>query len=288
MINAFGAILPWIVLGCIPPLILFLYFLKLRRQPVQVPSTYLWRRTIEDLHVNSLWQKLRQSLLLFLQLLIVFLVIMACLRPGWHGETLVGDRFVFIIDTSASMNATDMAPTRLEYAKKQAIAYVDQMGAGNVAMVISVSDSSRVEQPYTPDRRALRRAIEGIKPTNNRSDISQALRSAAALANPGHSSNAADQSDQTIRIAEPKPAKMIIFSDGGYETIPQFFLQNLTAEYIPVGKETATNVGIVGFTAQRNPEKPDQVQAFARLENPGRPHLVVKGSGRRSRRHVSS
>jgi len=68
---------------------------------------------------------------------------------------------------------------------------------------------------------------------------------------------------------------MIIFSDGGYETIPQFFLQNLTAEYIPIGKDTATNVGIVGFSAQRNPEKPDQVQAFARLENPSAEKLTV-------------
>ena len=64
---------------------MLLYFLKLKRQPLEVPSTYLWHRTIEDLHVNSLWQRLRQNLLLFLQLLLLLLAILACLRPSWQG-----------------------------------------------------------------------------------------------------------------------------------------------------------------------------------------------------------
>ena len=56
------------VLAAVPPAIVLLYFLKLKRQPLEVPSTYLWRKSIEDLHVNSIWQRLRQSLLLLLQL----------------------------------------------------------------------------------------------------------------------------------------------------------------------------------------------------------------------------
>ena len=65
----------WALLALVPPAIIALYFLKLKRQPLSVPSTYLWSRTIEDLHVNSLWQRLRQSLLLFLQLLLIALAI---------------------------------------------------------------------------------------------------------------------------------------------------------------------------------------------------------------------
>ena len=47
----------WLIMAAVPPLIIMLYFLKLRRMPVEVPSTYLWKRTIEDLHVNSIWQR---------------------------------------------------------------------------------------------------------------------------------------------------------------------------------------------------------------------------------------
>ena len=38
----------WAMLAAVPPAILALYFLKLKREPLEVPSTYLWTRSIED------------------------------------------------------------------------------------------------------------------------------------------------------------------------------------------------------------------------------------------------
>src|SRR5580692_6615400 len=76
---------PWAVLAGIPVGIIALYFLKLRRRPVQVPSTLLWRRSLEDLHVNSLFQRLRRNLLLFLQLMAVFLAMLALMGPRVRG-----------------------------------------------------------------------------------------------------------------------------------------------------------------------------------------------------------
>ena len=88
----------WAALAMVPPAIVALYFLKLKRVPLEVPSTYLWRKSIEDMHVNSIWQRLRQSLLLFLQLLLVFLAMLALLRPGWRGARLQDDRLIFLVD----------------------------------------------------------------------------------------------------------------------------------------------------------------------------------------------
>src|SRR4051794_25757119 len=53
----------------LPLVVLLLYFLRLKRKPMQVPSTFLWRKSIEDLHVNTLFQWLRQNVLLVLQIL---------------------------------------------------------------------------------------------------------------------------------------------------------------------------------------------------------------------------
>ena len=99
-------------MAAVPPAIVALYFLKLRRTPLEVPSTYLWRKSIEDLHVNSLWQRLRRNLLLFLQLLAVAVVMFALLRPTWEGEALSGGRVIFLIDKSASMSASGVRPPR--------------------------------------------------------------------------------------------------------------------------------------------------------------------------------
>ena len=131
----------WTILAAIPPLIVLLYFLKLRRKPLSVPSTYLWTKTIEDMHVNSLWQRLRNSILLLLQVLMILMLIAACLSPGCEGEELEGGRFIFMIDQSASMSARDVGNgTRLEEAKRLVAQTVDRMKPSDAAMLISFSN----------------------------------------------------------------------------------------------------------------------------------------------------
>jgi len=255
----------WTLLGLVPPAIVALYFLKLRRQPLEVPSTYLWSRAIEDLHVNSLWQRLRQSLLLFLQLLLIALIAVTLLRPGWMGTRLEGDRFIFLIDTSASMAATDVLPTRLDQAKRQAIALIEQMQPGSAAMVISFSNAAKVEQAFTDSRRTLRQRVELIEQTNRPSDLSEALRAASGLANPGQSGDPNNPVD--IKTAEAQPATLYIFSDGGFSSVPNFKLGNLTPEYVRQSGVDQKNVAIAAFSTEANPEKPGRVQAYARLEN---------------------
>src|SRR5947209_14705021 len=130
----------WAVLAGVPVGIIALYFLKLRRRPVQVPSTLLWRRSLEDLHVNSLFQRLRKNLLLFLQLLIALLAMLALLGPRIQGTSGQGQRYVLAIDESASMGATDVGPSRLARAKEEAKKIVAGMESDDLAMVIAFSD----------------------------------------------------------------------------------------------------------------------------------------------------
>ncbi len=175
----------WALLLAIPPAIIALYLLKLRRRPLEVPSTLLWHKSIEDLHVNSPWQRIRRSLLLFLQLLIVAFFVIALLRPGWHSSEIVGERSIFLIDNSASMNATDVLPSRLREAEHRAITLINEMQSGNRAMVISFADTARIEQGFTESRAELRQAVQNIRPTNRPTNIADALRVASGSANSG-------------------------------------------------------------------------------------------------------
>ena len=254
----------WGLLLAVPPLVVMLYFLKLRRLPLDVPSTFLWQRTIEDLHVNSLWQKLRQSLLLYLQLAFLLGVILACLRPGIPGSERSGNRYIFMIDNSASMRTTDVAPNRLEDAKRQAKAEIQALESGDVAMLIAFSDRADVRQGFTLDKQRLLSALNGIEPTNRTTSLGEALRAAAGLANPGRASF---DNINDIQVAEALPAKLRIFSDGGFEQVSEFDLGNLTPIYTPIGTSDAANAGIVSFSVQRNEENEEQVEAFARIFN---------------------
>jgi hypothetical protein len=258
----------WILLGLVPPIIFLLYFLKLRRTPVEVPSTYLWTKALEDMHVNSLWQRLRRNLLMFLQLLLALLLLLSCLRPGCQGTKLEGERFIFLVDQSASMSAVDTVEgtSRLEVAKGEVIKLIDQMKSGDSAMVISFSDVSRMVQSYTTNRSALKSKVASIEQTERASDIMEALVAASGLANPGRTSDR--ESGRDLMVAEGKPARMFIFSDGAIKEVPDFFMGKLTPEYRPVGSfEPPNNVGIVALSVSDPLENDTQLQCYARLFN---------------------
>ncbi len=255
----------WLLLATVPPAILSLYFLKLRRQPRLVPSTYLWRRSLEDLHVNSLWQRLRQNLLLFLQLALIALAMLALLRPAWRGTRLSGDRFVFLIDNSASMSANDVAPSRLAEAQRQALALIDQLPSGAVGLVISFADRAQVEQTFTDNKKQLRSAISRIASTVAESSLAEALRVAAGLANPGRSATEA----QDIQVADALPAVLYILSDGQFPDVTGFSLGNLEPKYLPIGEPQVANSAITAFSTRRNADRQDALQAYARVENFG-------------------
>src|SRR6056297_1379160 len=259
----------WGLLAAVPVGIVLLYFLKLRREPVEVPSTYLWMRTIEDLHVNSLLQRLRRSRLLLLQLLVGGLAALALFRPGLRGETSGQGRVVFLLDTSASMNATDGDDdqSRLETAKERIGQRIEAMTDEDTAMLITFSDRAEVLQSFTSDRGRLRTALDRVRATNRPTDVQGALRAADGLANPRRSSELGDVND--VQVADAMPATLMLYSDGGFDAVTEFDLGNLMPEYQAIGSAEVTNLAVVAFSAQRNIEDPTQIQAFATIANAG-------------------
>jgi hypothetical protein len=274
----------WAALAGIPVGIIALYFLKLRRRPVQVPSTLLWRRSLEDLHVNSLFQRLRRNLLLFLQLLAVFLAMLALTGPRIKGTTRPGQRYILAIDNSASMSATDVAPSRLERAKSEAKNVVASMEPDDLAMVISFSDRAGVVSNYTGDRRLLARRIEAIQPTQAPTSLREALQVAAGLANPSRQYGDPGEGVVATRIIPPK---LLIYTDGGFPDVEGFSIGNLVPEVVVIGpppppfvpasdpkaatvakgKNPSDNVAILALQTRRNEERPDVYQVFGRVHN---------------------
>ncbi len=272
----------WAVLAGIPVGIVALYFLKLRRRPVQVPSTLLWRRSLEDLRVNSLFQRLRKNLLLFLQLLAVLLAMLALAGPRVAGTTGQGQRFVLAIDNSASMRATDVAPSRLERAKQQAKEIIQDMDSDDLAMVIAFADRAKIVSNYTGDRRQLLQRIDAITSTDGATSLREALQVAAGLANP---SKQVGEGAVASLVATPK---LKIYTDGGFADVEGFSLGNLEPEVIVIGppppplppaednartttgirtKVPSDNVAILALESRRNDERPDTYQVFGRVHN---------------------
>jgi hypothetical protein len=142
---------------------------------------------------------------------------------------------------------------------------IDQMSGA--AMIVSFSDSARVEQYFTSDRRQLQKALAAIRPTNRSTSLAEALKVAAGLANPGRSAD--NTNIQDYQVAEAMPAKLIILSDGKFDDVKGFSLGNLDPVFVPIGSNRAANVGIVAFGTRTDDSQGQRLQAFAQVENFG-------------------
>jgi hypothetical protein len=269
-----------LILLLVPLALILLYFLKLKRKPLSVPSTFLWRKSIEDLHVNALFQWLRNNILLLLQLLVLLALIYSMMDLRVHGRSKESRHYILMIDNSASMGARDVDPSRLHWAKAEALKEIDAAGDDDYGMVIVFNSSAAILQSYTNNRGQLRSAVEQIEQTQRLTRIEEALSLADSLANPMRSGE--DRSVQPANT-EPGQAKTYVspqgistdvhlFSDGRFPDMPEFNVGNLNLHFHTAGlpgAENVNNIGLVTLSAVRGDRDPSKLTVFARALNFG-------------------
>jgi hypothetical protein len=268
-----------VILFCVPPLIALLYFLRLKRKPLAVPSTFLWKKSVEDLHVNRLMQWMRRNVLLLLQLLAALLVIYSVLGPRTRGALQSGRHYILLLDNSVSMSATDVPPTRLEWAKAEALKTIDSAADGDPGMLIVFNSTAEIRQSYTNNKEELKAAVRAVGPTEFATRIDEALALAASRANPNRSTenaavapqNPEPGKERTYYSPDGFEADVYLLSDGRFPPVADFALQNLSLKYpqLPAKAErgTSDNVGIVRFDATRDGEDTRAVLATATIHN---------------------
>ncbi|MEM9881727.1 MAG: BatA and WFA domain-containing protein [Planctomycetota bacterium] len=252
-----------IAAGVAVPLLVSLYFLKLRRKPMAVPSTLLWKKSVQDLEVNAPFQRIRNSLLLWLQLLLLALLLIVMARPTQRAEVSPGERVVIVIDHSASMNTQDVdgGGTRLDEAKRRALELIDTLdapGSGNETsggMIISFAERAAVVQAFTGDRGLLRSAVRAIEPTDQRSRLGPAL----GLIEPFASAAGDDAAGLTVYV----------LSDGRVhrEGAEALGLPGAEVAFERIGGTDTANLGFVAASARRGYDDPSRLSVFARLSN---------------------
>ena len=94
------------------PVVVF-YVLKIRLKRVPVSTVIFWRQLFDEKRPRSLWQRLRHLVSLLVQMALLGLMVAALAEPFFSWEILSARRVVLVLDNSASMNATDVEPTRL-------------------------------------------------------------------------------------------------------------------------------------------------------------------------------
>lgn len=107
----------------------------------------------------------RRRLRDLLLVLAVFFLAAAAARPQWGREerevTLTGVDVLFAVDTSFSMDARDVAPSRMERARYIAGALLEGL-AGNRVGIVAFSGAAFTQCPLTHDLGAVRTLLAGI------------------------------------------------------------------------------------------------------------------------------
>lgn len=251
--------------------IVVLYLLRLRRRPLWISSTMHWTSSARDLEVNVPLRMLRPSWLLLLHLLAAGALAIAIGRPAMD---LSGDeptRVVLLIDRSASMGAMDggssrgQAISRLETARREAVAILRGAGRGGVATVslVTFASEARVLSGLTDDRGLIERAIGAIAQTDQPSDgLDEALDLVEAML--------AEDSDESAPAA-----RVVIISDGDLPATRERGVSGATVEFVRVGPPIGVpaspgareNVGIVALAARRLDGPEARIRLFARVAN---------------------
>jgi len=92
-----------------------------------------------------------------------------------------GGTIVLCVDTSGSMRATDVEPSRSEAAANAVRAFVDGVPDGTRLGIVAFSSAAGVVIPPTRDKDAVRDAIGRIPPPNGGTAIGDALAAAARM-----------------------------------------------------------------------------------------------------------
>ncbi len=231
-LNPAGAWALWGLVGVIA-----LWMLKKKANRVPVPSLLLWQRMQAETRQSRPLERLRSRLLLWLQLLMVLLMALALMRPTTIGE-LQGEA-VFVFDLSASMQTVDEGgKTRLERARAEALRLLDGMREDEAVTILAAGPTFEQIISRVTDHTQVRRAIEGLSPTNGTGDLSGALALADAL----------KRDIDGLRV--------YVFSDSA---CPPFSDAQLLAVGVPSENLALTDVSM----------QPESAAAFARVKNYG-------------------
>ena len=155
------------------PVVIVFYLLKRKRVVKLVSSTLLWQKFLAETQASAPFQRLRHNWLLILQLLLLALVIFALARPFVAGQARSSRLRVLILDTSASMQATDERPSRFEKARAEALQWVEGLPDGDQMVVLQVAAQTEVKQSATGDKQALRRALQSCEATDSPTRIAE-------------------------------------------------------------------------------------------------------------------
>ncbi|MDE3074380.1 MAG: BatA and WFA domain-containing protein [Chloroflexota bacterium] len=234
--------------GALIPVLIVFYLLKVRRHDVEVSSTFLWEQLHRDLVAHEPWQRLKTSLLLLLQILLMALLALGVARPFLTVQAQASDNVVILLDASGSMRATDVKPSRFEAARAAARQIVDRLSDDATGTIIRVTDHPQVLAQGPATKAQLYDALDHASVSSSPTNMREAIQLALSL-NKGKTRS-----------------QIFVVSDGAFPDMGDLSAAGSDIHFVPVGR-TGQNQGITVLSARPDPNSPDRQHIFVRVQN---------------------
>ncbi len=138
-------------------------------------TVIFWKQVLDEKNPRSIWQRLRHFVSLVLQLAMLSLLVFSLADPYFFWEIRSARRIVLVVDTSASMNATDVKPTRLAEARLQAGQLIASMKPRDEIALVTASTEPQVVVGFTSRQRTLSSALKAVTSTDGPSNVTEAI-----------------------------------------------------------------------------------------------------------------
>jgi hypothetical protein len=234
----------WTLLA-IPIIVFYVLKVKLRRVPVS--TTIFWQQIFDEKSPRSLWQHLRHLLSLLAQLALLMLLVFALAEPYFQSEFLQARRLILVIDNSASMNAQDITPSRLEVAKQTAEQFISSLRNRDEMAVVTGGAQPRVLCGFTGHERTLRTALAQVQPGDGPTQVAAAVTLGRRL------------------LADAPHGRVVVLSDGCFPESVEW-ADDPAVELHVVGTR-AGNVGLTNFQVRRSLADPIGYEILTRVSN---------------------
>lgn len=238
------------------PLLVLLHMRRARTRTLPVTTLRFWEEARRHQRQRIALRRPPRSLLLLQQLLVAALIVLALVRPALPLPGLPGSapprQLIVVLDRSAAMRATDVAPSRFAAARERARALIRSASADEAVAVLTLGDEPQTLRAADAAGRAgLLASLAALGPGGGRADLNGALPTLRAL------------------LLPERENRIVLLSGGIFATEPDraaLAALPATLRWEAIGG-AADNLAITTLITRRSARDGARDELFARVAN---------------------
>ena len=216
------------------PIVVILYLLKPKGKDYRISSNLLWDKLFKNQQSKTFLEKFIHNLLMYLQIFILLLMVLALMSPYIHREGRAEGNVILVLDTSGSMqHDAGNGKSRMEEALAQAKALIASSEETKFSILTNDSMGTELLAVGTTDKNSLNAVLDQVSCSDALGNLPDAQSVVETLRMTGDETNEGEEGASN--------AEVIVFTDGNGAEDANGFVEYFDAQVLVMG-EAVNNV----------------------------------------------